>query len=150
MTDATTGTPQCMPTYAPYPEICNGLDDDCDGTTDMMSVSWSNPQFANYSLPPEHAGLDCNQINVCRCADGATETHDGTSWATFLDSWEGVCQCGESLEAEYTPAATPAASGADDLSPSACSAVSRGTVPASLLALVALGLMVLVRRTRDA
>jgi hypothetical protein len=87
----------CDPTSGKMPEICNGLDDDCDGTSDNMSDSWDKAEFMGMSLPPEHAGLDCAQRDVCVCPGGARDDHEGTDFATYLDGWDPACSCGEGL-----------------------------------------------------
>ncbi|MBM4354850.1 MAG: hypothetical protein FJ109_13855 [Deltaproteobacteria bacterium] len=65
------------PCSAPEPaeEICNGLDDDCDGTTDAGLCDDSNPCTADKCDPKSGcvntplSGVDCNDGNVCTLAD---------------------------------------------------------------------------------
>lgn len=96
----------CVSLYEPMPEICNGLDDDCDGQADNMSTSWD--KFPQYTLPISKKGMDCQQNDVCVCPNSHKDSYSGNDFATYLDSWEGVCECGEGLTADSTPATTPA------------------------------------------
>lgn len=97
----------CVPLFDPMPEICNGLDDDCDGEIDNFRESWEDT-FPNMSLPTDHEGLNCDLKSVCVCPDGNTDNHFGTTYDQYLDAWSGVCGCGEGLSAPepMTPAPT--------------------------------------------
>ena len=145
-TDCSTGTEECVSVFAGYPEICNGLDDDCDGKIDNISESWAKPQFANYVLPDDHVGQNCNLLDVCMCPGGVTDTHSGTTYDDFLDSWSAVCMCGEGLEG---PQSTLPDSDLDTFDNQAtCEAVSGNSLPASFLALLVLAFVVLIPRAR--
>ncbi len=147
-TDCSTGTEVCVSDYEGYPEICNGLDDDCDGEVDNMKDSWDKSDYSSYSLPDDHVGLDCNRIDVCMCPDGATDTHDGGSYDDFLDSWSGVCQCGEGLDDGYYSPTAPESAPMGE-SDAACSAVAANSVPVSFLGLMLLGIVGFFRRRKD-
>ena len=94
-TDCSTGEEECVPAFDVYPEICNGLDDDCDGKIDNMRESWET--YDTYSLPSDHFGLNCNMVDVCTCPDGVTDVHVSGDWDDYLDGWSGACTCGEGL-----------------------------------------------------
>lgn len=100
---------QCVPAYQPMPEICNGIDDDCDGAEDNITESWAKADFSDpalYTIPEEHMGKDCQVRDVCQCPNGVyddlTLIDGGSDFLTYLDSWQGNCTCGEGLS--YTPA----------------------------------------------
>ncbi len=134
-TVCSSGVQTCEPIFDAFPEICNGLDDDCDGDVDNMSTSWEQDAFSSYSLPDDHAGLDCNLIDVCVCPAGKTDTRNGDSFDAYLDSWSGVCTCGENLAPESS---APQPEPKSDFSEpqAACSVGFAETVPASLLMLL--------------
>lgn len=141
------GQDVCEPQFGRMPEICNGIDDDCDGFTDNMAKSWDDPAFsgAEYDLPADAAGIECNLNDVCVCPGGAQDAIDGDTPASFYDSWGGSCACGENLTpdepvAEADSETLPAA---DD---AACSAA--GATGGSGLAFLLLGLVAGVRRRR--
>ena len=136
----------CVPKNGAFPEICNGLDDDCDGDVDNMKESWAKPQYQDplYDpLPADHEGLHCNKLNLCTCPEGATDVHSGTDWDTFLDGWNGICECGESLSP--TAPTGPETDSFGD-SQATCAAVGDDAIPASLLALILLGFVQLTPR----
>ncbi len=145
------GQPVCKPAFEDYPEICNGLDDDCDGKVDNIRQSWRSPLYVDYTLPlPEHSGKDCNLIDVCFCPDGATDLKAGSNFEEYLDSWGGACQCGEGLAPDYSPMPdTEPTSPSSDEPTSACAAVADGSVPLSFVGLALLGFAGLVRRRRN-
>jgi hypothetical protein len=115
----TNGDPICISLYRPMREICNGLDDDCDGKTDDLFENEEEFDSLAWELPDEHVGLSCNNRDSCVCPDGiqdsyASSTTNLASGATesaefdaFLDGWTGACRCGSTLEASsggYTAA----------------------------------------------
>jgi hypothetical protein len=122
-----TGSEQCLSLYRAMPEICNGLDDDCDGTIDDLhenETEWSDSQW---ELPEDHKALSCFNRDVCSCPGGVTDSFGSASvnllegstqsdeFEAFLDTWTGACRCGSGLDADETTGGyTPAPSGADD------------------------------------
>jgi MYXO-CTERM domain-containing protein len=135
----------CLPQFEPMPELCNGLDDDCDGMTDNITQSW--PTFAGtYTLPSADRPKTCSMTNTCVCANGAKDDHAGKNFTEFLSEWSNSCECGEGLEAdasymdqEAAPADAPQGNGPQ----TGCSSVDGGLAPLGLLALLGL-----VRRRR--
>lgn len=134
-------TDTCTSMYEPMPEICNGLDDDCNGVVDNMSTSWD--EFPQYTLPNAYEGLDCQQNNVCTCPEGHTDSYSGADFTSYLDSWEGVCACGEGLSEPAAPAEPAFAS-----EPQA-SCANAATTPSALV-LILLSLLGLGVRRRMA
>lgn len=136
----------CLPQFEPMPELCNGLDDDCDGTKDNITQSWSTIGTM-YTLPSADRPKACDIKNSCVCASGAADNHAGDDFTSFLAEWSNVCVCGEGLEApeaDFT-AADEAAVEAEGGDPQAsCSAVDGGLAPLGLLAFFGL-----VRRRRN-
>lgn len=86
------------------PEVCNGLDDDCDGVVDNLANSWDNPAFSGMSLDDEFAPAACFEANVCTCPDGPDDI-EGTNFQEYLDGWantttgepDPTCVCGSGL-----------------------------------------------------
>lgn len=89
----------CQPTYGPMPELCNGLDDDCDGQVDNIFESW-RADAGTHTLAASDRPKACNFNNVCMCPDGKTDNHAGYSFQEFVSNWSPVCGCGEGLEGE--------------------------------------------------
>jgi MYXO-CTERM domain-containing protein len=139
------GIDTCVSTTSQMPEICNGIDDDCDGLVDNMSDSWEKPAFSGFSLPMDHQGIDCNRNDVCMCPDGMADPVGGTDEDSFYDSWTGNCQCVEGLD-EAEPASYGEPMRMDDDPQAACS--TGPGAGASGLALLLIGLFARVRRRR--
>ena len=171
-----TGSEECLTQYRPMPEICNGLDDDCDGTVDDLhqnETEWSGSQW---DLPDGHEPLYCYYRNVCRCPEGASDAYgdqavnvlngatQSEEFDAFLDTWTGACTFGAGLStdasaADFTPAPSATAGPSQPDGPSttsdgaACSVVDRragqsGAGMAFLLALAAL-VGIRLRRLRE-
>ncbi len=143
----------CLPQFEPMPELCNGLDDDCDGTKDNITQSWSTIGTM-YSLPSADRPKTCDIKNSCVCASGAADNHAGDDFTSYLAEWSNVCVCGEGLEAtEFDgtdsqagneTAAAPSDAPQGDGPQTGCSAVDGGLAPLGLLAFFGL-----VRRRRN-
>ena len=150
----TDGDPVCISQYRPMREICNGLDDDCDGTTDDLFENEEEFSDAEWELPDDHEGLSCFNRNVCMCPDGITDSYASTSvnlasgatipeeFGAFLDGWTGACSCGSSLGTDnggFTAApddmSSPDQPGTQPSSGAACSATGESSPlsPAALL-----------------
>jgi hypothetical protein len=96
------GTNVCTP-LSPMPEVCNGLDDDCDaaGRIDNLSDSAEPNEQSDLGSYPAAA---CFQRNVCMCPPDTSDTIEGVTKSEFLDGWantastgEPTCTCGEGL-----------------------------------------------------
>lgn len=142
------GNEKCEQIYNPMPEICNGLDDDCNGEVDNLSTSWDRAGFGSYD-PTElddydkggidRTGIHCWERNVCSCSNGPLE-YGGPGYQAHIESWTpGSCVCGEGLgqasSGGYTPAPAPDTS---DAPKAACSATPSGGA-AGGIALIAFG-----------
>lgn len=103
------GNEICGQLYNPMPEICNGLDDDCNGEIDNLSTSWHESAFRSYD-PTELGEFDadgvdreaihCLERNVCTC-QGGTLDYGGPGYEAHIMSWvPGTCVCGEALEVQ--------------------------------------------------
>ncbi|MBA2661924.1 MAG: putative metal-binding motif-containing protein [Bradymonadaceae bacterium] len=88
------GQELCRQLYAPMPEICNGLDNDCDGRADNLSSSSAETA----SLPASHKQLACFGRDACTCPNGAEAEHAGANLQSYLNAWTGRCHCSPSLD----------------------------------------------------
>lgn len=101
--------PVCRQVFEPMPELCNGLDDDCDGKIDNIVESWKKAEFLEVDSSSGHAGATCLMRDACVCPAGSGQ-HVGSSgageepavtWAeevsAYLAGWEPVCHCAAAL-----------------------------------------------------
>lgn len=172
------GVEFCQKFYAPQPEICNGIDDNCDGNIDNMETAdpaqdMNDPndgpgrefQEWDQNMSPLDArgiseGLFCAFQSVCVCDGGA---HDlgpipnslDNEWELILDEYEAKqtqCTCMAGLESGggATYGATPDEPGADDAAVCTVSAVHPEAPSAGFGLLGLLGLLGLfnIRRQR--
>ncbi len=98
--------PECVP-LDPMPEVCNGIDDDCNGQVDNLSTSWDEVTDANgdfYTLPEKYEAASCYERDVCSCRGNQRGEIDGADFESYLEGWangtnppDPTCQCGEGL-----------------------------------------------------
>jgi len=64
------GWTSCQQTKRAVPEICNGLDDDCNGVVDDISESWENSGSVDTdNLSDEERARVCAESGACVCPD---------------------------------------------------------------------------------
>ena len=77
----------CAADRRAVPEICNGLDDDCDGNVDNIEASWTDPapkdRWSDWSSDFEdfsdvYQSRACGLMGGCVCSSSPTEGHVGT------------------------------------------------------------------------
>jgi hypothetical protein len=135
------GTDTCTPTGAgALPEICNGVDENCDGLIDNVAATemdWPDPSLAN--------GKHCNFENTCQCPQGYTDpvTTDGQI-ATLLASYSGMCVCGNSLEYDDNETSSPT----EQSTPQASCSSTRESKTTFAIWIALLGAFVWVRRRK--
>jgi subtilisin-like proprotein convertase family protein len=98
--------PECLP-LDPMPEVCNGIDDDCDGRIDIFTSSWNDVTDSNgdpYTLPPGLEAAACYERNVCSCPGNQKDDIEGTDFDSYVQGWangsdpaDPACVCGEGL-----------------------------------------------------
>lgn len=152
-------TDQCVSTYARQPEVCNGLDDNCDGQVDDLKDSKDEavgPDWSNSTLPSEYSGLTCNFQNTCSCRTPGS--HVGDDLSEFIEkNWEQKCRCAEGVfesadEPLLTPAPEPPAAAEGGSTEPAAGCASTGIQGSAALLPVMIGWFGLVgfRRRRRA
>lgn len=139
------GAEVCTSVYDPMPELCNGLDDDCDGDVDNISQSWEKSEFDGYSLNGSHLGKACRYISQCVCNNG-TDDHAGKNFGQYVTNWDPVCQCGEGLAPESGSSDDMPESASSEYVPASCSAAADPSSAPGWLFLLAGGLFVRRRR----
>jgi hypothetical protein len=161
----TEGESLCISLYRPMPEICNNIDDDCDGSVDDLFENEEEWNSSAWEKPGEHAGLSCYNRDVCVCPNGVTDALGSASinlasgateseeFNAYLDSWTGACQCGVGLGADdssSTPAGGFTAAPADEpasRNDAACSTTTHRPVrTAGLMIVFAIGALLWRRR----
>jgi hypothetical protein len=97
------GANTCEP-LAKMPEVCNGLDDDCDERIDNLNNSWNNPDFADKSLTGVFKPAACYERNICTCPNGPADITRGdytSNFTHYLEAWYNnnnpTCSCGAGL-----------------------------------------------------
>lgn len=158
------GLDVCTPRYTAMPEVCNGLDDNCDGTIDNLASAdpdgdgatpWSP---ATQPLDRDTQGAFCGfSDTACGCPDGP-DTHGPTpgprddEWELFTSAYSGRCACAEPLSAlsALAPAlrdASPASRAEPAIASQGCAQGGSGApAPHALLVALLLGLSGLVTR----
>ena len=110
----------CQPLFTPQPEICNGLDDDCDARVDNLeralpaaglAYEWDGDEAPLAARALSVSQLFCEFESVCACgADGPEELGPAPGpgddeWHMLLDAYTGRCACTEGLSpAAHEPA----------------------------------------------
>lgn len=139
----------CIPINAGMPELCNGIDDNCDGKIDNLREYWED-----IATPELHAALEeaeqesaaCNFQDVCMCPNGPADMSNATTFGGFLADHNNHCLCGEGLAPSHTdgpPATLPDRS--TNVQPTTGCTVAGGA-SGGLAALIVLGLVALRRR----
>jgi hypothetical protein len=88
----------------PMPEVCNGLDDDCDPEERIDNLSTSQVPNNSSALGGRYEAAACFQRDVCSCM-GNEDQIEGFTQSEFLESWannssgqpDPNCTCGEGL-----------------------------------------------------
>jgi hypothetical protein len=152
------GHEECVQSFAPMPEICNGLDDDCDGNVDNLSTSWDNSLFSVYDADDledydadgvDRTAIHCWERDVCSCAGGDPLDYGGPGYEAHIMSWQpGSCTCGEGMTDQTSSGFTSAPAGADETK-AGCSAAGDGGLAAKLAALVFGALVLIGCRRRE-
>ncbi len=102
----------CKQIHRPMPEVCNGLDDDCDGSTDNLVTT---SQFVP-DIPAKYAVLECLGRDSCVCPNGPVAGHlgrgatVGDELAKYLEETSKAntgCYCAAGLEADVTAIVEP-------------------------------------------
>lgn len=98
--------PICRQLFQPMPELCNGLDDDCDGAADNIVASWNKSVFSGIRLERGDASA-CFIRDVCICPNGpgqhvgVADRLEPVTWerelGAHLAGWQPVCNCASAL-----------------------------------------------------
>jgi hypothetical protein len=127
------GRDVCQQLYPRMPEICNGVDDNCDGSTDNMDSAQADWNPATMPLADSERGLFCSFQNVCGCGEnpaddlGMAPGPMDNAWAQYKATWSGNCRCGAGVDGEDPGVSFGAA---DDASASDDAAACSITTPA--------------------
>jgi hypothetical protein len=144
------GLPYCEQTRSQLPEICNGVDDDCDGSTDDLienKEQWSDPAYDISGEP--YDGWYCGYHDSCSCPGltpdslGGTKADGDLEFQRMLEHQEanGECVCGEGIADEgmptYEPTRTFAPTNPQTEEQASCSASGGSSAPGGLAAVLA-------------
>lgn len=117
------GVDVCAQTRNPMPEICNGVDDSCDGFVDNLSDNsrdWSDPEWSLQSnFGGEYGALACHGLNICGCEGGNPDPMNGfdgpdeffehlDGQKTIQDDSSANCYCGTGLTPSFSDSAAAA------------------------------------------
>ncbi|WP_168210379.1 VWA domain-containing protein [Persicimonas caeni] len=145
------GFPYCDQNRSRMPEICNNVDDDCDGSIDDLAENleeWDDPQYS--IAGEEYDGWYCSYRDSCTCPPGHTDSIGGTKadgpdeFTRMMEHQQqnGLCQCGEGIVTGGNTAYEPTRTWAPDEpagEPQAACSASGDNAPTGLgAALVAL------------
>ena len=95
------GVEYCAPKYSMQPDVCNGVDDDCDGNIDNSSRA--NPAYSS-SMPEDTPAREAFEWNGNQSQLDAF----GFDTALFCDYQDFSCSCGTNPSHEFGPTPTPA------------------------------------------
>ncbi|MEM1350422.1 MAG: hypothetical protein AAGI01_17815, partial [Myxococcota bacterium] len=95
----------CAPLFRSMPEVCNGVDDNCDGIEDNLAASAGAWDVVG-GLPEEVEGLTCGFRDACTCPeqgehvgaglfDGLSEDDERANY--IADNRFQPCVCGQGL-----------------------------------------------------
>lgn len=150
----------CVQDKFPMPELCDGLDNDCNGQDDDISKSWNNPAFEILKqslIEPTDKAKACDFEDVCICRGGAMDDHAGSDFMSYVDEWDPACVCRAALEEDVQPAPAPTPvvetnldgeeeSNSSDTAIVGCSSAANGS--GSLPAFLLLGFFLIRRRRK--
>jgi uncharacterized protein (TIGR03382 family) len=144
------GFPYCEQTRSQLPEICNGVDDDCDGSIDDLienKEQWSDPAYDITGEP--YDGWYCGYHDTCSCPGltpdslGGTKADGELEFQRMLEHQEanGECVCGEGIAEDGMPAyestRTFAPTNPQTEEQASCSASGKSSAPGGLAAVLA-------------
>ena len=105
------GNWECEADRRPMPEICNGLDDDCNGEVDDIAASWDpsrgvwKSNWSSITLDSAAEARTCGKATACVCSSGSDvdSAHRGSSagnnWDEEFDEMvsntDTGCTCSE-------------------------------------------------------
>ncbi|MBA2662681.1 MAG: hypothetical protein H0U74_10330 [Bradymonadaceae bacterium] len=132
------GDEYCKQTLFPMPEICNGLDNDCEGQVDNLS---STTVTGLPAIPASKKHLNCRNRDACVCPDGPEDEHaDADNLTSYLAAHTGKCHCETALFDDEFALGSDGNHGDENQAACAASSTSNN---ASGLGLFALGLLLL-------
>lgn len=145
---------ECVSDFKAVPEICNGLDDNCDGGVDNLKEATGEWRAVG-GLPQGYEGAACYGEDVCACPDGVGDhLGKGESLQTEIGEYLGqsknlnTCFCVAGLTNDQASSASAASTDDSTDSVPGCSAAPSQRAPSGLALLGLLAGCALLRRRR--